>query len=138
MAETILILGESSSSLVVEAEADDKVPWAYNLTFRVRAWPFEGTLCGMMSDTYLEELRDELRTDPLPAQLHLGRDRSIELILDVDEPYGGERTDYGFTAKLSWTGDDPFPSITWMLGSTPPDFAEQAADAIDRLLAAEG
>lgn len=136
MSVTILTLGdpESSNTLVVDVERSTRLPGCFDVTFRVSAWPFSGELSGMMSGYYLEDLRRDLSTDPLPSTLRFGGDRSIELVLELDKPFRHPPVVHGMTATLSWTGDDPIPSITWPLSDIPLDFARTAVLEINRVL----
>lgn len=130
----VLTFGEDGGSVTITVEPDDPKGWHYRVAIAADGFPFSGTITALMADHYLEAFVLGLRETELPRTVRLGRDRSPELRLVFEKPYDPSATIIGATATLSWTEDDPYPSLCWLIDGIPVASIAEAADRLERIL----
>lgn len=103
-----------------------------DLVIEVAAHPFRGEVRQTVMVEDLGFLAGNLRRMTPSGELVFGGQRMLELCLATEPQSRGD----GYVVEVSLTpsGDDPFPSIRYLLFDQQP-FGADAADAIDRLLA---
>jgi hypothetical protein len=106
----------------------------FNCRIAVTAQPFAGVLETVFTDEDLIEFADTLdQLDPA-GEAVLGGDRAAELRLVVEPQLGGAEGALAVECSLTPSGDDPYPSLRWLIFDVRP-FAARAARHLRTLAA---
>ena len=95
--------------------------------------PFRGKVHATLTAEDLAAFRDGLAALVPPGEVALGGDRAAELRLVVEPQTGGAPGAWAVEASLTPSGDDPYPTLRWLIFDQAP-FTAAAVAAIDALL----
>jgi hypothetical protein len=136
----VLSIGGRGASLRVLAARPPRRRWqpdAVEVTFEAHAHPFAGTFSETLLVEDVTRWRDALRALVPPASCVLGGGRAAELELTVEPQQGGEPGRWTVEVALKRSGDDPWPSLRYLVFDVAP-FAERTAATLDELLGPAG
>jgi hypothetical protein len=107
----------------------------FDVEVAVEASPFAGTLPAVLTATDLAGWSTSLRglDDGLPGRAVLGGGRALELAIDVREQVGGAAGRVALEVSATTSGDDPYPSLRFLVLDVEPSW-RVAADRIDDLV----
>lgn len=127
-------LGATGASLRVEVERQASQPAMFDTSITIDAFPFSGTLRTIFTLSDLREWAKSLdgATDG-QGRVLLGGGRAAELSVVSERQIGGDPDALALTVAVSPSGDDPFPSLTFLIFDVPRSWTQIAADvrAID-------
>ncbi len=129
----LLTLGAGGSRLAISARRGG-APWLHDTEIAVEAHPWSGTLKGTHTEDDLRRFAAELRTEGVPRSVQLGGDRSPELVLEIAQQRGANPHLLAIEARSSWTGDDPYPCLTWLLFDVEREVLQRASERVEAYL----
>lgn len=134
----LIEIGGAGSSLRVEVErqatpsAIDE-PW-FDTTITVDAYPFSGSLRTIFTLGDLREWGQSLTAALDGAgQVLLGGDRAAALLIVAEPQEGGDNGAVAMSVTVTPSGDDPFPSLTYLIFDVPSSWTQigTALSALD-------
>lgn len=107
---------------------------AYEVRCEATAPPFTGTVTDLLLPDDLRFFATNLRRLAAPGSVILGGERAAELRLEVEKQVGGQAGRLVVEVHLTPSGDDPWPSLRWLIFDQEP-FWSDAAAALESLVA---
>lgn len=107
----------------------------FDLQIEAVGHPFHGTVTDIVTATDLAFFRGNVKRLTSPGEVVLGGGRAAELCLRVEPQVGGEAGRWVVEVTLTPHGDDPYPSLRWLLFDQRP-FVDDLVRAIDGLIGA--
>lgn len=120
---TVLDLGALRIEVRVRPSYFDR--W-FDCRLAVDASPFRGVLETIFTNEDLVAFAESLDALDPHGEVVFGGDRAAELRLVVAKQFGGREGALAIECSLTPSGDDPYPSIRWLIFDAEP-FAAQTS-----------